>query len=161
MIANVEAAFATGDDSRSEAQTIADAIRGAFTEGWPETSENMGSADGTYLIHANDELGHSHGSFHIYAYRQPRQPESPPSPHDHGPCFVVYGVARGGNVHTRWAWQYADDTRQAPELAPTQTVEQGPREAAYFLPGEIHSTQGSPTSETVCVRITSQSLEEV
>jgi hypothetical protein len=161
LIADVEAAFAAGDDARSQAQSIADAMRTAFAAGWPETSDKMGSDDGTYLIHSNDELGHPNGGFRIYAYRQPVSPESPPSPHDHGPCFVVYGVARGGNIHTRWAWQYSEDTTQAPILAPTQTVDQGPGEAAYFLPGEIHSTQGSQTEATVYVRITSQNLEEV
>ena len=38
LIANVEAAFSAGEDARLQAQAIADAMRTAFAEGWPETS---------------------------------------------------------------------------------------------------------------------------
>ena len=38
---------------------------------------------------------------------------------------------------------------------------QKPGDAAYFLPGEIHSTQGSTEEETVYVRVTSQDLDNV
>jgi hypothetical protein len=161
LIADVRAAFAASEDPRGQAQAIADAMRSAFKAGWPENSPQMDASEGTFLIHDDAELGHPHPGFRIFAYRRPPQPESPQSPHDHGPCFVVYGVARGGNTQTRWAWRYGEDTTKAPELVPTQTVEQAPGDAAYFLPGEIHATQGSRTEDTVFVRITSQDLEQV
>jgi hypothetical protein len=161
LIAAVDAAFTNSEDARGQAQAIADAMREAFKRGWPENSPKMGKDHGTYLMHKNEKLGHPGGGYHIYAYRNPPSPESPQSPHDHGACFVVYGVAKGGNTQTRWAWKYSDDATQPPALVQTQTIEQGPGEASYFLPGEIHSTQGSRTEDTVYVRITSQDLEQV
>ena len=161
LIAAVDAAFSSGEDARAQAQAIADAMRKAFKGGWPENSPKMGKDNGTYLIHENDKLGHPNGGYHIYAYRQGPQPESPQAPHDHGACFVVYGVAKGMNTQHRWAWKYSEDTTQPPTLVQTQTIEQHPGEAAYFLPGEIHATQGSRTEDTVYVRITSQDLDKV
>ncbi|MDA1035549.1 MAG: hypothetical protein O3B65_01555 [Chloroflexi bacterium] len=161
LIAGVQAAFAAGDDSRGQAQAIADHLRQAFVAGWPENSAKIGDGDGSFLIHADDKLGHPNAGFKIFAYRQPPQPESPQAPHDHGPCFVVYGVAEGSNVQTRYAWRYDADTTKAPTLEKTQELLQKPGEASYFLPGEIHSTQGSRTEQTVYVRITSQDLDDV
>ncbi len=161
LIADVQSAFAQGDDARGQAQAIADHLRRAFTEGWPESSAKMGDGDGSFLIHADPKLGHPHAGFKIFAYRQGPQPESPQAPHDHGPCFVVYGVAKGSNLQTRFAWRYDEDTTKAPTLEKTQELLQKPGEASYFLPGEIHSTQGSRTKQTVYVRITSQDLDDV
>ncbi len=161
LIADVQSAFAQGDDARGQAQAIADHLRRAFAAGWPENSAKMGDGDGSFLIHADDKLGHPHAGFKIFAYRQGPQPESPQAPHDHGPCFVVYGVAKGSNLQTRYAWRYDEDTTKAPTLEKTQELLQQPGEASYFLPGEIHSTQGSRSEQTVYVRITSQDLDDV
>jgi hypothetical protein len=161
LIAAVREAFASSDDARGQAQAIADAMRRAFQQGWPENSPTMGDGYGTFLIHSDSEYGHPAPGFQVLAYRQAPQPESPPSPHDHGACFVVYGVARGGNVQTRYTWRYEEDTTKPPVLVQTQQHVQKPGDAAYFLPGEVHATQGSPNEETVYVRITSQDLDHV
>ena len=161
LIVGVRAAFAAGNDPRGQAQAIADHLRIAFAEGWPGNSASLGDGYGAFLIHADDELGHPQAGFRIFAYRNGPQPESSQAPHDHGPCFVVYGVAKGSNIQTRYAWRYDLDTTKAPTLEKTQEILQNPGQASYFLPGEIHSTQSSQTDETVYVRITSQDLDEV
>jgi hypothetical protein len=161
FIEDVRQAFASSGDARAQAQAIADHLRRMFATGWPENSPSMGDGIGTFPIYADKDHGHPGAGFAIMAYRQDPQPESPQSPHDHGPCFVVYGVARGSNVQTRFAWKYEADSTVPPTLQQTQELLQSPGEASYFLPGEIHATQGSRTEETVYVRITSQDLEQV
>ena len=161
LIEDVRQAFAGSQDARAQAQAIADHLRRAFTAGWPQNSPHMGPDNGTFLIHRDAEYGHPDPGFMIFAYRQGPKPESPPSPHDHGTCFVVYGVATGANTQTRFAWRYGTDTTQPPQLEAAQGILQRPGDAAYFLPGEIHATQGSRDEETVYVRITSQDLDEV
>ena len=161
FIEEVRQAFASTGDATGQAQAIADHMRRMFATGWPENSAMMGEGDGTFLIHADKEMGHPNPGFMIMAYRRGPQPESPPSPHDHGPCYVVYGVASGANTQTRYAWRYDEDTTLAPTLEATQQLLQKPGDAAYFLPGEIHATQGSTEEETVFVRITSQDLDDV
>ncbi|MEE8517739.1 MAG: hypothetical protein V3S98_01275 [Dehalococcoidia bacterium] len=162
FIEDVRKAFASTDDARTQAQTIADHMREMFKTGWPANSEKFGAETGTYLVHSDTEVGHPHGGFQILTYRRaPQRGAAPAQPHDHGPCFVVYGVASGSNIQTRYAWKYSEDTTVSPTLEPTQTVVQAPGDAAYFLPGEIHSTDGSQDEETVFVRITSQDLDQV
>lgn len=162
FIEDVRQAFASTIDARAQAQTIADHMRRIFATGWPRNSAKFGAERGTYVIHEDEEYGHPDPGFRILAYRSAPRPETTKqSPHDHGVCFVVYGVAGGTNVQTRYHWAYPEDTTQPPALTVTSDTLQVPGDAAYFLPGEIHSTQGSSTEETVYVRITSMDLENV
>ena len=122
--------------------------------------DKFGKEKGTYVMHADTEHGHPDPGFMVMAYRQGPKKAAPPSPHDHGACFVVYGVAAGSNLQTRYRWTYGEDSTQPPVLEKTQDILQKPGDAAYFLPGEIHSTQGSTEEETVYVRVTSQNLDD-
>ncbi len=159
FIEDVREAFASSKDARLQAQTIADRLRDLFATGWPQSSEKLGKENGTYLMHADTERGHPDPGFMVMAYRQGPAKAAPPSPHDHGACFVVYGVAAGSNLQTRYRWTYGEDSTQPPVLEKTMDILQKPGDAAYFLPGEIHSTQGSTEEETVYVRVTSQDLD--
>ena len=162
FVEDLRGIFARTQDARERAQSIADLMRSMFETGWPETSPAFGDDPGSYLIYSDEEFGHPSPGFQVLAYRsEPRPENTRPSPHDHGACFVVYGVARGSNVQTRYRWVYSDDTTQAPTLEAFQTHLQRPGQASYFLPGEIHSTQGSLHEQTVYVRITSMDLTEV
>ena len=161
FIQDVREAFASSKDARLQAQTIADRLRELFATGWPQSSEKLGKENGTYLIHADTERGHPDPGFMVMAYRSAPRKASPPSPHDHGACFVVYGVAAGSNLQTRYRWRYGEDSTQPPVLEKVQDILQRPGDAAYFLPGEVHSTQGSTEEETVYVRVTSQNLDHV
>ena len=161
FIEDVREAFASSKDARLQAQTIADWMRELFATGWPENSERFGKEAGTYTIHADTGRGHPDPGFMVMAYRSAPRKAVPPSPHDHGACFVVYGVAAGSNLQIRYRWKYAEDSTQPPVLEKVQEVLQKPGDAAYFLPGEIHSTQGSTEEETVYVRVTSQDLDGV
>ena len=161
FIEDIREAFASTTDARVQAQTIADRMRELFVTGWPQNSERFGKEAGSYTIHADPDYGHPDPGFMVLAYRQGPQKAGVPSPHDHGACFVVYGVAAGSNVHARYRWSYPADSTQPPALEKVQEVLQKPGDAAYFLPGEIHSTQGSTEEETVYVRVTSQDLDHI
>ena len=161
FIEDVREAFAFSKDARLQAHTIADRLRQLFATGWPEGSERFGKEAGTYTIHADNDHGHPDPGFMVLAYRQGPRKAAVPSPHDHGACFVVYGVASGSNVQTRYRWSYPEDPTAPPVLEKVQETLQKAGDAAYFLPGEIHSTQGSTEEETVYVRVTSQDLDEV
>lgn len=161
LIGGIRGAFASTEDPMTQAHTIAGLLRDAFERGWPENSEKFGAENGTYEIYRDAEHGHPDPGFVVLAYRQPPQKPAPPSPHDHGICFVVYGVARGSNVQTRYAYQYSDDRSETPKLTAVKVVLQEPGGVDYFLPGEIHSTQGSTEEETVFVRVTSMDLDDI
>ena len=73
---------------------------------------------------------------------------------------MVYGVASGSNLQTRYHWAFGSDPTQLPVLEKGQDTLQRPGDVDYFLPGEIHSTQGSTEEETIYVRVTSEDLNK-
>ncbi|MCH7654954.1 MAG: hypothetical protein IIC95_03090 [Chloroflexi bacterium] len=162
FIEDIREAFAAGKDARVQAQTIADRMRELFATGWPETSERFGKAAGSYTIHADADRGHPDPGFMVMVYRQGPQKAGVPSPHDHGTCFVVYGVAAGSNVQARYRWSYPEDTTQPPVLEEGPGGRPGPW-GGRLLPPRRDPTapQGSTTEATVYVRVTSQNLDDV
>ena len=161
FITDIREAFADHRDSVQQAHTVAALMRRAFENGWPENSEKFGDADGTYEIYRDPELGHPNPGFVILAYRQPPQQVKRPAPHDHGFCWVAYGVKSGGNTQTRYAYVHTSDDAELPSFELVQTMEQGAGDVHYILPGEIHNVQGSTTDETIYCRITSMDLDTV
>ena len=161
FIADLREAFATHRDSVQQAHTVASLMRRAFENGWPENSEKFGDGDGTFEIYRDAEYGHPNAGFVVLAYRQPPQELKRPAPHDHGVCWVAYGVKSGGNTQTRYAYRHAGGDEELPTFAVVEVMEQGAGDVHYILPGEIHSVQGSTTDETIYCRITSMDLEKV
>ena len=161
VIEEIRSVFQNSLDPREQAHLIAQIVEKGFDAGWPLNSDKFGGENGTYEIYKDEELGHPDAGFMILAYRQPAAKKTVPSPHDHGACFVVYGVQQGSNTQTRYAYRYSDDRSEMPSLQTTQTIEQLPGHAHYFLPGEIHSTQGSSETETIYVRIASMDLTNI
>lgn len=161
FIADAREAFAANRDPMHQAHAVAGLLRRAFASGWPENSPKFGDGDGTFEIYRDPEHGHPGPGFVVLAYRQPPQQPKRPAPHDHGVCWVVYGVKSGGNAQTRYAYRYSGDRSELPSFEKTQEIPQGPGDVDYFLPGEIHSVQGSTREETIYVRITSMDLNDV
>ena len=161
LISGIRQAFAESRDAMTQAHLISGCLRDAFDAGWPESSDKLGSEHGTYEIYRDEDYGHPNPGFVVLAYRQPPQREMRPSPHDHGICFVVYGVKSGSNLQTRYSFKYSEDRGQKPKLETTQVVLQEHGDVDYFLPGEIHSTQGSTERETIYVRVTSMDLNTI
>ena len=161
FIADIREAFASHRDSVQQAHTVAGLMRRAFESGWPENSEKFGEGEGSFEIYRDAEHGHPNPGFVILAYRQPPQQVKRPAPHDHGVCWVAYGVKSGGNIQTRYAYKHTGDDAELPAFELVQTMEQGPGDVHYILPGEIHNVQGSTTDETIYARITSMDLDNV
>ncbi len=161
FIADIREAFADHRDSVQQAHTVAGLMRRAFESGWPENSEKFGEGEGSFEIYRDAEHGHPNPGFVILAYRQPPQQVKRPAPHDHGVCWVAYGVKSGGNTQTRYAYKHTGDDAELPAFELVQTMEQGPGDVHYILPGEIHNVQGSTTDETIYARITSMDLDNV
>jgi hypothetical protein len=163
FIQDVRASFAATNDTQQQAHGIAQHLRHMLAQpGWPENSTKFGEGYGTFLIHADQEHGHPLPGFMVLAYRSaPKRDDQPASPHDHGACFVVYGVKSGSNMQTRYRWRHADDASAKPTLEAYEQVLQKPGDAHYFLPGEVHSTQGSTEEDTIYVRVTSMDLDQV
>ena len=161
FITDIREAFADHRDSVQQAHTVAALMRRAFENGWPENSEKFGDADGTYEIYRDTEYGHPNPGFIIFAYRQGPQETKRPAPHDHGYCWVAYGVKSGGNTQTRYAYVHTSDDAELPSFELVQTMDQGAGDVHYILPGEIHNVQGSTTDETIYCRITSMDLDTV
>ena len=64
-------------------------------------------------------------------------------------------------MQTRYSYKHTDDRTQMPSFEKVQEVLQTAGCVDYFLPGEIHSVQGSTTEETIYARITSMDLDNV
>ena len=161
FIADIREAFATHRDSVQQAHTIATLMRRAFENGWPENSEKFGDGNGTFEIYRDTEYGHPGKGFVVLAYRQGPQELKRPAPHDHGVCWVAYGVKSGGNTQTRYAYRHMSDDSELPTFEVVEVMEQGAGDVHYILPGEIHSVQGSTTDDTIYCRLTSMDLDNV
>ena len=161
FIADLRDVFATHRDSVQQAHNVAALMRRAFESGWPENSEKFGDGNGTFEIYRDTEYGHPGPGFVVLTYRQGPQEIKRPAPHDHGVCWVAYGVKSGGNTQTRYAYRHVSDDSEMPAFQVVEVMEQGAGDVHYILPGEIHSVQGSPTEETIYCRITSMDLDKV
>jgi hypothetical protein len=82
------------------------------------------------------------------------------TPHDHGPCWVVYGSFRGITEITtyRRTDDRADSNRAT--LVPERTDRLTPGVAVPYLPGDIHSTR-AVDGPGVVFRFLSYDLEKV
>ena len=161
FIADIRDVFAKHRDSVQQAHTVAALMRRAFDSGWPENSPKFGDGEGTFEIYRDAEHGHPGKGFVVLAYRQPPQEMKRPAPHDHGVCWVAYGVKSGGNTQTRYAYRHAAGDSEPPTFEVVEVMEQGAGDVHYILPGEIHSVQGSTTDETIYCRVTSMDLETI
>lgn len=85
---------------------------------------------------------------------------SQPTPHDHGPGWVVYGVYRGETDISRFQRDNAQEDRNARlEVIETKTLTPG---VAYaYLPGQIHSPHAKSAEGSVVMRLLSLDLETI
>ena len=94
-------------------------------------------------------MGHIHKAGH----------HSPP--HDHGPCWVVYGVGQGAIEIT--TYRRTDDGR-APGKATLEERERAQLTVGVvkpYLPGEIHATRAIDPDPSLVFRFLSTDLDQV
>jgi predicted metal-dependent enzyme (double-stranded beta helix superfamily) len=104
--------------------------------------------------YTDDRCGDPAPGFHITCGAQKLGQTN--DPHDHGAGWVVYGTYSGAIEQKRWAWDYANGLHQ-PRLVAKTSFLQPAGQAAYFLPGEIHTTR-CDTDGSVVVRVESQKM---
>lgn len=94
-------------------------------------------------------MGHIHKAGH-------RSPS-----HDHGPCWVVYGVAQGAIEIT--TYHRADDghTPGKATLEEKEHVLLTPGVVRPYLPGEIHATRAMDPGPSLVFRFLSADLDQV
>jgi predicted metal-dependent enzyme (double-stranded beta helix superfamily) len=80
------------------------------------------------------------------------------TPHDHGPCFVLYGVYQGEIELT--TYRRTDDGSE-PALEEIETIRLKPGQVRAYLPGEIHLQRPIDPAGSVVLRFTSADLDQV
>ena len=163
FLEDVRQVFASTRDPRAQAQGVAGHLtRLLAVPGWLEEKMNQaGEVTGRLDLHMDDRYGHPGPGFLVMCSRQGRGGATQ-SPHDHGAGFVVYGVYRGASEQTKYRWAYPEGAWTSPKLEVGQQFIIQAGQAAFFLPGEIHSTRSAAEEgETIIVRVESQKMEEV
>ena len=79
------------------------------------------------------------------------------APHDHGPCWVVYGQYKHHTDMTRWKRLDNGNTAGHAELTVQKQFRLNPGEAAAFAKGDIHSI--AYDDDTFFIRVTGGNVE--
>ena len=80
------------------------------------------------------------------------------APHDHGPCWVVYGQYKHYTDMTRWKRLDNGNTAGHAELTVQKQFRLNPGEAAAFAKGDIHSIAYG--DDTFFIRVTGGDVEK-
>jgi hypothetical protein len=80
------------------------------------------------------------------------------APHDHGPCWVVYGSYTNYTQMRRWRRLDAGGSEGHAELALQKDFRLDAGQAAAFAPGDIHSIEYP--ADTFFVRVTGGDVEQ-
>jgi predicted metal-dependent enzyme (double-stranded beta helix superfamily) len=164
FIDDARQAFAASESPLERAEPIAAALRRLLGEpGWLE--ERLGLPPegglGTYTLHDDTEYGHPEPGFKVLAHVYSGNASSAGTGlHDHGPCFVVYGVYAGEITQRKFFWA-ADTLIERPHLEEYTRFVQQAGDVAYFLPGEIHETLRIEGQRSIVIRVTSQDLGRI
>lgn len=97
--------------------------------------------------------------FMVLAHWQPPGHETPP--HNHGPCWVVYGVYE--NVIEMTRYQRLDNGKEpgVARLKSSRSYELGRGEVNFFVPGDIHSTRNPSSNLSMILRVTQKDLTKI
>jgi len=161
--------YKASTDALSRAQGVAENLRRLLAvPGWIEERLNLPAEGGfgTYCLHQDTEYGHPQPGFtflvHVTPARRQSGAGSTGAPHDHGPCFVVYGMYVGSTIQRKYRWTGADAQNHTPKMEEYVRFPQLEKETAFFLPGEIHSPMSTTEGpRSILVRVTSQDLAQV
>jgi predicted metal-dependent enzyme (double-stranded beta helix superfamily) len=83
------------------------------------------------------------------------------TPHDHGPCWVVYGVAHGEVEITKYRRRDDGSVPGKAALEEQERVRFTPGVVRPYLAGEIHSTRAVDSTASLVFRFLSADLDRV
>ena len=157
FVRDLRAEFSAHDDLVGRSNGVAAVLEHLLSVGgWVQELIDKGAAlpGSTYV---DDEAGDPAPGFHITCGAQKLGQTN--DPHDHGAGWVVYGTYSGAIEQTRWGWDYSDGLHK-PRLVAQTGFLQPAGQAAYFLPGEIHTTTCA-VDQSVVVRVESQKMSTI
>ena len=165
FITDIQTVFSSTTNGLSRAEGIRKHLCRLMTvPDWLEAKLNLPTSGGfgSTDLYVDDEYGHPDSGFLVMcSVMRPGQGQTP-APHDHGASWVVYGVYRGTIEQRTFRWVYpGQPTETSPVLEQTDSFEQREGEAAYFLPGEIHSPRNVLDERAIVLRIEAQQLTGV
>jgi len=164
FIEDARRAFGASPSPLDRADGVATALRRLLSDrDWLERRLDLPAEGGlgTYALHDDTEFGHPEPGFRVLTHVYMGNAASEGTGlHDHGPCFVVYGVYGGQIVQRKFMWA-ADTMNERPQLKEHTRFTQRPGDVAYFLPGEIHETLRVEGQRSIVIRVTSQDLRQV
>lgn len=104
------------------------------------------------VLYEDPELG-----FCILAhvYKGPRES----NPHDHGPCWAIYGQARGETEMTDWELVEPASENKPGKVRPVRTYSLKPGQAHIYNQGDLHSPRR--TGPTRLIRIEGKNMDKV
>ena len=160
FVKDLQGDFAAHEDLVGRANAVAETLEHLLKiGGWVQELLDTGGYDALPgSTYQDTAYGHPDAGFHITCGAQIQGQAN--SPHDHGAGWVVYGTYEGAIEQTRWQWDYSDGLLK-PKLVKKESFVQGPGQAAYFLPGEIHDTKNVAPDRSVVVRVESQNMSTV
>ena len=83
------------------------------------------------------------------------------TPHDHGPCWVLYGVYRGAIEITKYRRTDDGSVPGRASLEAVETVRVTDGVVRPYLPGDIHATRALDPAGSVVMRFLSADLDQV
>ena len=164
FVADLRGVFASTNDPIGRAEGVRKHVQQLLsTSGVLEEKMNLPAEGGFGRtdLYVDADYGHPSPGFLVMCSAQ--QPGQSNSPHDHGACWVVYGVYKGAIEQRKYNWKYPDGapTTSSPTLQESERYTQKEGQAAYFLPGEIHTTHNVHDGRTIIVRVEAQDLKGV
>ena len=167
FIADIRNVFATTEDSRAQAQSVAKHMKELLAvPGWLEEKADLKLETGSNraTLYVDKEYGHPGPGFLVMCSLQ--TPSVTPglggvTPHDHGASWVVYGVYKGAIKQTKFRWVMPDGDITSPTLQESDQFVQQTGDVAFFMPGEIHHTGTASDDPALILRVEGQRLDQV
>jgi hypothetical protein len=106
--------------------------------------------------HGFIQMGHFHG-----AERVQLDAKQGLTPHDHGPCWVLYGVYSGEIEITKYRRADEGSAPGQARLEVAEVVRVTPGTVQPYVAGEIHATRAISTDGSVVMRFLSGDLDTV
>ena len=102
------------------------------------------------------QMGHYHGPERVALDAQHGL-----TPHDHGPCWVLYGVYSGEIEITKFRRVVDGSDPNQARLEVVEVVRVTPGKVQPYGPGEIHATRAVAPEGSIVMRFLSGDLEQV
>jgi len=155
-IEQMRAAWARGQDATlpARAQALLEALLRTAPADEPWLAQLLRERPAARALYRDPDygfiqMGHSHPAGHSNA------------PHDHGPCWVLYGVYQGAVEITTYRRTDDGSVPERASLAVQETARLTPGTVRPYLPGDIHAVRTVDPAGAVVLRFLSADLERV